>query len=421
MTLDELLLEWSYRSERGYPSTDNPSDVSVLKEILRELKLPEGEIDKLVDDLEEEDNYVTTGTNGMEYSPVEKKKEKDKAFQKQKFDDPFASDTDNSYEVTSTISVQDIIDLLPTIEKDQEALLKMKKYIDNRKGEVGFFDRLTMKNINDATIDSANAPEELYKILSQNDDVKNYDVFDQPSFSELGKSGNLFNFYEGNSDLNRKTILKLFDFFGTEGGRGVGKGEMAFALLFKDVKMATGAGDLDWGGKYLEVKGTNARLGGRDRAFSGFEKTPLGELAKYYDKSDKNLVTLTANLSDEEGIDLNDLLKAVIGFENKAHPKGNANKYFTLDIIQDKKLLRKAFLKTYIANYSAQHNVSDFIWWNSEIYGKKSVEPAPGEPKTKWGTYVIFTPEEANGLVDNGTLITGMPALDNLDPVTIRP
>ena len=299
MTLDELLLEWSYRSERGYPSVDNPSDVLLLKDILRELKLPEGEIDKLVDDLEEEDNYVTTGTNGMEDSPVEKKKEKDKAFQKQKFNDPFASDTDNSYEVTSTISVQDIIDLLPTIEKDQEALLKMKKYIDNRKGEVGFFDRLTMKNINDATIDSANAPEELYKILSQNDDVKNYDVFDQPSFSEWGKSGNLFNFYEGNSDLKRKTILKLFDFFGTEGGRGVGKGEMAFALLFKDVKMATGAGDLDWGGKYLEVKGTNARLGGRDRAFSGFEKTPLGELGKYYDKSDKNLVTLTANLSDE--------------------------------------------------------------------------------------------------------------------------
>ena len=34
MTLDELLLEWSYRSERGYPTLDNPSDVSVLKEIL---------------------------------------------------------------------------------------------------------------------------------------------------------------------------------------------------------------------------------------------------------------------------------------------------------------------------------------------------------------------------------------------------
>ena len=40
MTLDELLLEWSYRSEKGYPSLDNPSDVSILKQILEQLDLP---------------------------------------------------------------------------------------------------------------------------------------------------------------------------------------------------------------------------------------------------------------------------------------------------------------------------------------------------------------------------------------------
>ena len=40
MTLDELLLEWSYRSEKGYPSLGNPSDVSLLKSILEQLDLP---------------------------------------------------------------------------------------------------------------------------------------------------------------------------------------------------------------------------------------------------------------------------------------------------------------------------------------------------------------------------------------------
>ena len=34
MTLDELLLEWSYRSERGYPSLDDPSDIFILNQIL---------------------------------------------------------------------------------------------------------------------------------------------------------------------------------------------------------------------------------------------------------------------------------------------------------------------------------------------------------------------------------------------------
>jgi hypothetical protein len=75
MTLDELLLEWSYRSEKGYPSMGSPSDISVLKGILRELKLPEWEINELIDNLEE-DNLTTTGTDGMEDSSVEKEKEK---------------------------------------------------------------------------------------------------------------------------------------------------------------------------------------------------------------------------------------------------------------------------------------------------------------------------------------------------------
>ena len=44
MTLDELLLEWSYKSEKGYPSLDSPSDISVLKQILEKLELPSNEI-----------------------------------------------------------------------------------------------------------------------------------------------------------------------------------------------------------------------------------------------------------------------------------------------------------------------------------------------------------------------------------------
>ena len=79
MTLDELLLEWSYRSERGYPSVDNPSDISILKQILKELKLSEQDIEDIVDDLEDEpggDDLTTPGTDGMEDSSVEKEKEK---------------------------------------------------------------------------------------------------------------------------------------------------------------------------------------------------------------------------------------------------------------------------------------------------------------------------------------------------------
>jgi len=44
MTLDELLLEWSYKSEKGYPSLDSPSDILVLRQILEQLDLPSNEI-----------------------------------------------------------------------------------------------------------------------------------------------------------------------------------------------------------------------------------------------------------------------------------------------------------------------------------------------------------------------------------------
>ena len=79
MTLDELLLEWSYRSERGYPSVDNPSDISTLKQILKDLNLSEQDIDDVLDNLPDEpggDDLTKPGTDGMEDSEVEKEKEK---------------------------------------------------------------------------------------------------------------------------------------------------------------------------------------------------------------------------------------------------------------------------------------------------------------------------------------------------------
>ena len=80
MTLDELLLEWSYRSEKGYPSLDSPSDVLLLEQILKELDLPTDEIlSKLEQDEPGGDDIETPGTDGMEDSGVESDKEEDAA------------------------------------------------------------------------------------------------------------------------------------------------------------------------------------------------------------------------------------------------------------------------------------------------------------------------------------------------------
>ncbi len=76
MTLDELLLEWSYRSEKGYPSLDNPSDIQVLKQICEKLNLPIDDIlDEIGEDEEGEKTYANKdgkpGYAGLEPSPYD--------------------------------------------------------------------------------------------------------------------------------------------------------------------------------------------------------------------------------------------------------------------------------------------------------------------------------------------------------------
>ena len=79
MTLDELLLEWSYKSEKGYPSLDNPSDILILKQILEDLKLPSNEIIKsLKEQLElndEEDEIDDLEDSPTEEEPPEEEPE----------------------------------------------------------------------------------------------------------------------------------------------------------------------------------------------------------------------------------------------------------------------------------------------------------------------------------------------------------
>ena len=76
MTLDELLLEWSYRSEKGYPSLDNPSDIQVLKQICEKLNLPIDDIlDEIGEDEEGEKTYANKdgkpGITSLEPSPYD--------------------------------------------------------------------------------------------------------------------------------------------------------------------------------------------------------------------------------------------------------------------------------------------------------------------------------------------------------------
>jgi len=386
MTLDELLLEWSYRSERGYPSVDNPSDLSILREILDKLNLPSSQIISEIEGLEDSPKGSDEEEIDTEpYSPDDKPNEK--------------------------VSVEDIISLLDNIRDDEEALKKIKQLILNMPASKNWDDDLSKSaNITSKTIDTSNAPKDILDILTSNDDLPAYSKYAKNplNFSDLPPEGNLIDVFQ-DIDISQDSLVKLFDFKGAESGRGVGKGEMALAALCGDVEMAAaGAGDLNWNGKSLEVKGSNARLGGRDRKFTGFEKTPLGQLATKYDKSDAMLYSLIPNLANEEDINLDELLKAVIDFEETAHPGGNAVKYFTKDILSNGDEIKSAFFKNLILQYTQNHDIDHLIFLNSNV-GKN------------FGNYFHFTPEEADALVDAGKIKSNNIATHQLDPSLSKP
>ena len=121
MTLDELLLEWSYRTKKGYPCLDNPSDIKILKTILERLNIPSEDI---LDELEDEKTYGDKdgepGVAGMENSPSEVEPENDKSFSKE----------DLILLIKSTsISDQDAAKLAAQIQ-DLETSNPIKKYLE---------------------------------------------------------------------------------------------------------------------------------------------------------------------------------------------------------------------------------------------------------------------------------------------------
>jgi len=80
------------------------------------------------------------------------------------------------------------------------------------------------------------------------------------------------------SGLPKETLLEMMTMQpgADRGGNATGPGEIALALLFKNVTNYTGGGDLAFDGRTLEVKGKDARLGQQSRGKRKLESTFLG-------------------------------------------------------------------------------------------------------------------------------------------------
>jgi hypothetical protein len=347
---DRLYTEWAWRSKTGVPDMNNPDDKAIL--------------DKLISELITEE------------------------------------------EQAAAISREEIVDLIQSISDDAEALAYIKRYITGRPKQAGFFKAAAEAGITDSTVEGAQAPKALFGILSDNDDLDNFQRYvdsGQILFKDLGVNGNLISKLK-TSGLSTDSITRIINFGGYEGGRGVGKAEVGLALFIKDVGMMTGGkGDLSWGGKYLEVKGTKGRLGKRDGSVESTGKLfdILEELG--YDNFDKphEFIAYAATQGDE-----GEVFNAAQQFLAKLYPdaKGKINSLISRQNIKDPNELRKAIQKLYMWNYTFNEGVEHFIFVNTGNAGT-------------FGSYYSMSPEALADFIDaSPTRFSGPVRMSNTAP-----
>jgi hypothetical protein len=360
MTLDELLLEWSYRSDRGYPSTDNPSDVLLLKDILRELKLPEGEIDDIVDDLEGDeaggDDLTVTGTDGLEYSPVEKEKEEKEKQAQQQISKDEEDEINNHIDSISCPIDQGIAKLIAT-DPNLSISQKIKKI--NRNCNFASYnpikDTLELKGYKEFT--KKGKPAELKAFSNELQNIiEDVDIKDREDFlnylkdenlqvdfiPEKGKPGNLYDDAK-KTGLADSIITKLVRHTTQDSGKkSVGMGELALSLLFKNVGAAVGKGDLSLDGKEFEIKGEGATLGARPDTVNVISLDNIAKFVQYESEEEEGLYMRSEKKKNKDGV-----IKTVtsIIFKGKKWVKNNFSEILA-DVYRDaddKDAFKKAF------------------------------------------------------------------------------
>ena len=272
VNIDALLSEWAYRCEKGYPDLDSPSDLRVLKSILKEqgISLP------LSEDLAAAKQAIDTR----------------KIDSKQEFFD-LLDQIDLSKKDIQQISTM-VIRFEPDFQLDEEEDLS-NKIVDNKSD---LKDQIDMSNLSKDEMREISARvvsfkykdkiksyflkkggkamvqdqvfEVLFDSMTKNGDILKFkDYIDSPEkFSELFKSkeGSLIDPLRG--VFSDPFLYKMVSLDGSYGGISIGKGEFFLCLMCDDISFeGDSEGDLDWGGKGLEIKNKGAKPTGQKASY----------------------------------------------------------------------------------------------------------------------------------------------------------
>tara|TARA_R110000803_G_scaffold151409_4_gene216554 strand:- start:204 stop:1511 length:1308 start_codon:yes stop_codon:yes gene_type:complete len=255
VNIDNLVNEWAYRCKKGYPDMDSPSDLRLLKVILKEqgITIPEFQEHVIT---ESEDNRTSIEKDFEKFDDELDKQDIDPCVALKNqitdiIDDMVASgdlDPNNSKQISKLVNRTCAFRLEPTL----------KQHLTD-KGFSSLILKQYAQQIRDLTEDETSKDRKIFNEYLKNSSKQiNFPPQTKGNLkAEMGKSG-----------LPNSIITKLITHTAQdEGKKGVGMGELALAIVFKDITDSVGKGDLALDGEYFEIKAQAATLGAKPEAF----------------------------------------------------------------------------------------------------------------------------------------------------------
>ena len=306
MSIDELLVEWSYRTEKGYPDTGNPSDILILKEILENLGLP---VDSILDELGDDEEVTVTNdeqpeeiipepTHEPEPEPEEENPQSSEISQaKQDLIDIL----DDTKEPVLNLSPEKLEKYSRLIDKYDESPLKENIEEEDRINDTqediitqvksGKFDIKSLLYLQ-ATMLGEEKKEEIFEYFGKGGKALLQKEVFGVAFEEMKRTGDILEFvkyiknpisfreaYPSNSGnlitpfesiFTKPFLQTLLEMDKGAGGIAVGKGEYFLTLLCHDILFDSPMevqGDLVWGDKGMEVKNAGAKPTGQKAGY----------------------------------------------------------------------------------------------------------------------------------------------------------
>jgi hypothetical protein len=350
--IDKLILEWSWRCEKGYPDINNPADKKVLEKLLAEYGVS---LDTFVREQEERE---------------EQKK--------------------------PTTTVEDLTNLLKSSEYDPKLLNRIQRMLQDAASVSTLKKELEQRNINKYTFDNRDLPDDIISILQRGDQsdvqlfIKNLE--NKPSLN-LNGGGNIFSHYD--TALIPK-LKKLGYITGASKVVSMGKGEILFPLTYTNVEfLGTKAGDFKIDGKNVELKATGVGESDTDaqgaRLGEGRTGAPYPPIT--FKVTDKDVSTPSTILKDYEKGKITqkqqDVITNVEEYLKKVYFKGKKAIKVTPKDLESITSVQNLLYKALIEGYATVKTIDNIILFN---------------PVT--GYYEVYTPDTLIQALQNGSVTT---------------